>query len=103
MHYIINGTGAPEPCTDLTKWSEWYLKHGHDGIIDDRLPNGLRLKTAFVGRDIDGEPIMWETQAIIGTFRKSKATYSNPQEAAAGHQYLLARASKTSAAKFFQS
>ena len=87
QHYILNSAGDPEPCDDLTKWSEWYMGNFAGHIIDDRLPNGLRVKTGFIGKDdtLWGTTVYGDKNIVFLT-----DNYRSKDESIIGHSRAVA-------------
>lgn len=93
-YFILNEAGAPAACDDLTKWSEWFMANFAGHVLDTMLPNGLRVKTGFVGREIGGLNVFWESEVITTTnnIRKTLGRYSSKEESITGHSRAIALA-----------
>jgi hypothetical protein len=101
QHYILNESGAAVPCDDLNEWAQWYIDNHADYILVDTLSNGMRVKTGFVGRDLDGQKIAFQTVIWNNTHRRILGRYNIKEESVDGHKKAVARARTFTDADFF--
>jgi hypothetical protein len=93
--YIMkdDGTIVPEP--DTLKWAQWFESNRRH-VLDDYLPDGVRVSTVFLGLDhnfgFGGLPILFETMIFGGEHDSYQDRYSTREEAVIGHAKALALA-----------
>lgn len=94
--YVLDENGQPVIENNLMTWARWFEKRERH-LADDRLENGLRVSTVFLGLDhnycLDGPPILWETM-IFDADEESELSgyqqrYATREEAEAGHKEAL--------------
>lgn len=90
-HYIlVDGLPVLEP--DIIKWAQW-LETANRTLGDDRLPNGVRVSTVFLGLDhswVGKDPVLWETMVFMnGELDEYQERYTNNVAAALGHVRAL--------------
>lgn len=85
--YILNAEGNVRREPDLLKWAQWFeTAERHIGL--DRLPNGTKVSTVFLGTDHNfegGTPILWETMIFGGPEDQYQKRYATREEALIGH------------------
>lgn len=90
--YILNESGAPEPCEDLMMWGRW-MEAGNRIVQQDSV-GGARVSTVFLGLDHSynrgrGEPVLWETMIFGGPHDGYQERYTSRDDALAGHAAAL--------------
>lgn len=88
VKYIINDEGNPVEEPDTLAWGRWF-KTAERRIMCDKLPNGTRVSTIFLGLDHSfggGSPILYETMVFGGAHDGYQERYTTKEEALLGHK-----------------
>lgn len=89
-HYILDGRNAV-PCDDVLMWAKWYENNNHIvAAWGDR--GDVYVSTVFLSIDhgFGGVPLLFETMIFGGPHHQWQDRYSTWQEAAAGHNRVVA-------------
>ena len=107
QHYILNESGVGIPCDDLNEWAQWYMDNHADHSLIDDVPaiddpqTKMRVKTGYVGRDINGLKVLWQTIAMYNTHRRVLGRYNTKEDSVTGHEKAVAYARTLTDASFF--
>lgn len=98
--YILHGHD-PVPCFDLLTWGKWF-ETANRHVADDKLPNGIRVSTVFLGLDHrfddEGPPLLFETMIFGHEGDEYQERCSTWEQAEAQHAQALAYAKTRKAA-----
>jgi hypothetical protein len=89
--YILDASGVPLRCDDLTVWAR-FMGMERRRVAIDRV-NGAEVSTVFLGIDHSfgsGGPLLFETMIFGGEHDQWCDRYSTRQEAFAGHAAAVA-------------
>lgn len=91
-YILIDRVPVLEP--DLLTWARWFEDDSHRRVDEDRLPDGVRVSTVFLGLDhnyVDGAPpLLFETMIFGGPHHDYCERYATWADAAVGHQQAVA-------------
>ena len=84
---------------DLLTWSQWFENADNKRIALDKLPNGKRASTVFLGIDHgwgEGPPLLFETMVFSKNSYEDldMERYSTYEEAEKGHKKMVKKWSK---------
>lgn len=92
--YILEGK-EPKLVEDVLEWARWFEAADRQ-VANTVLPSGVRVSTVFLGIDhsfYGGKPILFETMIFGGMYDGEQERYSTWEEAEAGHEKAVAKAS----------
>ncbi len=91
-NYILDSKGNPIPCSDFSKWAEWFEK-SEDRVVAATEFSWGTVSTVFLGVNHawdDGPPILWETMIFGGPLDELQTRCSgNREQAQAMHEEML--------------
>lgn len=85
-YYILNESGEPIPCSDITEWAKWLATA--DRTIAKTVIDGRLVSTVFLGLDHSfsgGPPILFETMVFDNGDDDMMRRYATRAEAIGGH------------------
>jgi hypothetical protein len=95
MWYKLDSDNNPIPCSGISEYEEWFMKHGTT-VAQTRFLDtkgiSIYVSTVFLGLDHSYNstvPILWETMILGGPFDQQSFRYSSFKDALEGHNQIV--------------
>lgn len=95
MWYKLDSDNNPIPCSGVSEYEEWVVKHGTtvaQSKFRDTKNIEIYISTVFLGLDYSYNstvPILWETMVFGGPFDQQSVRYSSFKDALKGHNEII--------------
>lgn len=94
LYYVLDEAGEPRPVKDLMTWACWRGNAGGSWIVAKTRVDDAEVSTVFLGRDHrywgGGDPLLYETMIFDGQYDSFCDRYCTRDEAAEGHERIVA-------------